>query len=87
MPKHEERFYTVRGAWPFPIDMLRYDCCYPATETESGKLTDLLERKTDAGVIELRLATRSERGPTHGRWDSHTWQVIASHRSAYDRWP
>lgn len=59
------------GSGSFPLDMLRYDNAFPASELDSGRMTD-------HGPREVRLSTYS----THGgsdvsklRWISFGWTV------------
>lgn len=69
--------FKVRGSWPFPYDMLRYDCCYPATENDSAKLETLAREKVSTGVVELELESCLERNiPTNRRWQSFMWRVV-----------
>lgn len=81
MTKHDEHTFHVRGFWPFPHDMLRYDTCYPAHERD-GLLLDRLDNERDlAGMVVVELASRSERAaPTHGRWKSRGWTVVQGSR-------
>lgn len=60
--------YIVVGAGEFPFDMLRYDCCWPANETDSYKLSsDHVE------VREVHL--QGIRTPHYGRWASFGWNI------------
>lgn len=56
--------YTVTGSGPFPIDMLRYDRCWPRTEGDSRKIIDSFHRSR----LEFTVELESERPPTDGRW-------------------
>ena len=73
---HEERAFKVRGAWPFPFDMLRYDHCYPATSFDANIIENMQFETTSMGVVQIELRTRSEFGPTPARWKSFTWEVL-----------
>jgi hypothetical protein len=73
--KHDLKIFMVRGSWPFPFDMLRYDSCHPYTENDSGILETLSRDTTDAGVVELTLATSDTTAPTHRRWNANGWVV------------
>lgn len=70
------RQFSVRGSWPFPIDMLRYDACWPADETASGALEALTRDKDAVGVIEIELKSNSPSAPTRRRWQAHMWHVV-----------
>lgn len=71
--------FEVRGTFPFPIDMLRYDCCYPAREAEdSYNINATIQRVTNGPVV-VRLRRRVENKndmPTFGRWSSFNWTVL-----------
>jgi hypothetical protein len=65
--------FRVAGEREFPWDMLRYDECWPANETESYKLNpdDRIMYRA-VRVVELR----SMRRPTVARWESFGWKVL-----------
>jgi hypothetical protein len=67
---------TVRGNGQFPVDMLRYDRCWPASEQDSYKMS----RDWAEGVRDVVLLTDHDRiwQPTVGRWRSFTWEVVSS---------
>ena len=80
--------FTVEGHFPFPLDMLRYDQCYPANETETarmdGAISPFRETNNIAGaphrITLARAVNLSQRDakrwqPTHGRWESFGWKV------------
>ncbi len=70
MAKVKTRRFTVRGRGQFPIDMLRYDSCWPYTSMDSSYISD------ESGGREVTLLTNSPNAPTHGRWKSFTWAVV-----------
>lgn len=66
--------FSVRGIGRFPIDMLRYDACYPASGQDSAKINDIRERR----VIELVAVHHSKAfEPTAARWNSFCWWVVS----------
>ena len=65
-PKFVE--FIVEGDGVFPIDMLRYDVCLPASEADSNEMN--LDRKLRAVTL------RGPRKPTTARWESFGWKVI-----------
>lgn len=78
---------TVAGRVAFPIDMLRYDRCFPATEQDSVQIGHSLDRRLQAsdGVYPAPLRSVrviSERLLTSARWESFGWLVdnIATRR-------
>lgn len=72
MPYFYQRF-TVTGFGEFPIDMLRYDCCFPENESDSGRIAP-----RNYGQRSVKLARTVERKsdhPTQARWQSFGWSV------------
>lgn len=55
------------------IDMMRYECCYPATEVESGKLS-----ADTPGIIRFTMVALSDREPSWERWKSFGCVVLAT---------
>ncbi len=71
MAKAKTKFITVEGRGRFPLDMLRYDSCWPYTSVDSARMDpDIREKR------KIVLLTDAEHAPTHRRWDSFTWRVI-----------
>lgn len=67
--------YTVTSVGQFPIDMLRHDRSFPATEVESGKIAATFS-KPDTWTIKLAMyAATKDRGPNEGRWSSFCCRV------------
>jgi hypothetical protein len=70
--------FRVRGDGSFPVDMLRYDSCFPATEGAAS----LIERSIRDGALsrdrEVTLHAWQHRDwtPTHGRWESFNWKIV-----------
>ncbi|AXQ68487.1 hypothetical protein HOT99_gp130 [Caulobacter phage CcrBL10] len=73
--------YTVKGSWPFPTDMLRYDDAKPATVFASETINRLSgdyapSRESIRDEVEIRLI-RVKRGlPAIDRWESFGWKVV-----------
>lgn len=72
--KMYESFIVVEGRGTFPMDMLRYDRCFPASELDSS-IANM------DGHRALILCRRSESSPdpTKGRWNSFGWDVIETY--------
>jgi hypothetical protein len=64
--------FVVSGKGTFPVDMLRYDTCFPDTESESGLL---LERKSREIVLACYHPDKKPR-LTAGRWASFGWTLV-----------
>lgn len=75
--KVQETFYyhefEVEGQGRFPIDMLRYDRCFPVTEADSRKIYDTKSRQYN----KILLGAFAHRGwmPTSFRWKQFGWLV------------
>lgn len=76
-----EHVAKVTGFLPFPIDMLRYDYCFPVTEDDSRKIMETLNpdiraHQTENWTIFVKTATTSKHPLwTVGRWESFGWEI------------
>jgi hypothetical protein len=75
--------FVVEGMSSFPIDMLRYDHCWPSTSEDASTITELLAhkfvQKSDKGPQRVTLQRDSElkhTQPTEARWKSFGWTVV-----------
>jgi hypothetical protein len=75
--------FVVRGAGAFPVDMLRYDGCYPsdsrAVSAMAGPERDNVAHPAgDPREVELTSVNHNKRWePTRGRWQSFGWSVVS----------
>lgn len=60
--------FVVTGRSAFPIDMFRYDRCWPATEADSVALV------SSASIRTITLKGLKE--PSLARWASFGWKVL-----------
>lgn len=67
--------YTVRGRGSFPIDMLRYDCAFPATEVDAGIIERSFAPRGKMKTRTILLESALKREPTCERWLSFGWGV------------
>ena len=83
--RHKARPYymqtlTVEGAGQFPLDMLRYDTCVPAYESEIHLIAMTIrdgEHYLAPRKIRLqRFSSHADHGPTKARWESFLWKVV-----------
>jgi hypothetical protein len=81
--KNTTRF-VVKGRGRFPVDMLRYDACWPASSEDAGKITRLIadadhpDRFSETPVTEVALTVAPGYGPpTVARWNSYGWAVAS----------
>lgn len=67
--------FRVYGRGPFPVDMLRHDCCYPADTTSAFQIMEDASGgiETYRKVREVVLITNMRLGPTVERWRSFGW--------------
>ena len=70
--RQHEFLFEVEGPAPFPIDMLRYDECFPASETDSARIEQSF---TDSQDRPLRVLLRGGH-PNAERWGSFLWRVV-----------
>jgi hypothetical protein len=67
--------FTVQGSRAFPLDMLRYDACYPAATSDVTKIDESQHSETRApGEVSIDLVGRVH-NPTHARWNSFGWKI------------
>ena len=71
------RTFVVNGRGAFPVDMLRYDHCYPETQADVDRA--FCERGERVVHLVSRCGGKyaAEQVPTEGRWGSFTWHVIS----------
>lgn len=63
---------VVEGGGEFPLDMLRYDQCYPASESDAHAMRHERQRQ-----ITLTRVSVNPDQPTFRRWDSFVWRVVS----------
>ena len=75
MARNHSYTFTVEGSGNFPLDMLRYDCCYPVSSEDAAKLdSNPHEPACYRGRREIKLRMDdSSHGPTVDRWASFNW--------------
>jgi hypothetical protein len=65
--------FQVHGSGRFPLDMLRYDCCFPDCSTDISMLSN--ECRDDRIVTLVRHHETKDPNLTVGRWNSFGWGV------------
>jgi hypothetical protein len=72
-------WFTVTGRGLFPIDMLRYDMAWPATDEDAVKIVGADFGYDGDGAPRhprsIRLGCAQTHGPTDGRWASFGWTL------------
>jgi hypothetical protein len=71
MAKYNRWSFTVSGSRSFPMDMLRYDHCWPEDSCDVGYM--LFDARGGNGQRSIRL--RGVHPPTEARWLSFEWKV------------
>lgn len=54
----------------FPVDMLRYDCCWPSASDDARKIESSFAQFGNPTPLEIVLITDRSNRPTVGRWES-----------------
>ncbi len=67
--------FTVEGAGVFPFDMLRYDSCWPESESRDSYELDRYHEGNPRRQV--TLLSDEYHAPTVGRWESFLWRVIS----------
>lgn len=74
----------------FPIDMLRYDSCFPDSEADSARIVNtnyqkrnLDDKDLDKFKIKLIHVGDKQWKPTDGRWESFGYRVTSHEIRAY----
>ena len=67
--------FTVTGRGRFPMDMLRYDCAYPAGSGDGIEIAYTLDRSVGSGDTWHTVQLNSHKSPTPARWASFGWIV------------
>ena len=79
--------FTVRGFGQFPLDMLRYDGCFPRNSADAASITDSLDPASRSVEREVELVryfsgsrqTAPASALTPARWRSFGWTVTTPH--------
>ncbi|HTK34526.1 MAG TPA: hypothetical protein VL358_04460 [Caulobacteraceae bacterium] len=69
--------YTVRGCWPFPLDMLRHDGSRAASAADQAMIDRLsAEHAPDRAAFEkVDINLSGPNKPNTARWESFGWSV------------
>ena len=74
--------FSVKGFGCFPLDMLRYDACYPEGSEDAGNIDRALDRdisgkdRKDTAINLVHVGSDRVWQPTKGRWSSFMWTVV-----------
>jgi hypothetical protein len=70
---------TFAGRSSFPVDMLRYDNCYPVSELDSNTIASSLRARgfgNDGHEFQVTVETTSRFEFTLARWESFGWKPV-----------
>jgi hypothetical protein len=76
--------FEVEGRTQFPLDMLRYDACWPEGQEDVSKIHSLMETETRMqmrreGKLPARIRLCSNTmARTTARWNSVGWRVVGA---------
>ena len=68
--------FKVRGNFSFPVDMLRYDACYPATQDAVNKMRWQADGETREVTLMQLHQRKNGAHVTEDRWASFGWEVF-----------
>ena len=69
--------FTVTGVGPFPVDMMRFEECWPEGIADANAIERSFTE--GAGRVQVRLCceqTAAMSRPTAKRWESFNWRVV-----------
>jgi hypothetical protein len=69
------KHYIVEGSGAFPIDMLRYDCCWPS-DLQSVESVSMNLEWGEPYFKTRRVQISSTEYPTPDRWRSFCWPIV-----------
>ena len=67
--------FVVVGHGRFPIDMLRYDQCFPSSEYDSGQIAESVHHVGERTVTLSAYTSLKNWQPEFERWKSFLWKV------------
>jgi hypothetical protein len=76
---HKFKVRQRAHAFRFPLDMLRYDCCWPRNSEDASSINLTFSERYQAekaAVVELSCEYHKDWKPTAKRWESFGWEVI-----------
>lgn len=77
MPNTVHCEFTVEGHGRFPVDMLRYDCCFPLSGDDAENIIAHSAEESEHSLRKVRLVSNTLWRPTVDRWSSFGWVVLA----------
>jgi len=77
--------YTVKGHWPFPLDMLHHDQSEAASVSDQALIDGLsADHAPDrAAFRDIEISLAGPNKPNTARWESFGWSIPADQEHAY----
>lgn len=69
-------FAVVEGYGIFPLDMLRYDCCFPVESEDANAVAGEPDAPTRRVAVQ-RWCDIADGRWTNGRWESFGWKIVS----------
>jgi hypothetical protein len=74
--------YSVEGKGHFPLDMLRYDGCWPTHSDDVAAIgSSFLRDRRVPETAPFQVSLTGYRPPTEARWRSFGWTLVAKEGS------
>jgi hypothetical protein len=74
--------FKVTGRGQFPIDMLRYDGCYPKTGEDAAKIEASFRDPGTEITVSLERFGEKTWAPERARWSSFLWRMDSHEKYA-----
>lgn len=69
--------FRVIGKGSFPLDMLRYDSCFPYMGEDAGQIEYRPDEPRSSRTVNLvHYNSEAKWTPTGARWESFGWRVV-----------
>jgi hypothetical protein len=83
MAKQFRTEFQVEGGGSFPLDMLRYDSCWPKTQQDVAIMDAFPGTSGKRTVTLVSASLRVSYVPTADRWASFSWSVVPGSVKTY----
>lgn len=69
-----QHFAVITTNSAFPLDMLRYDCCFPVAESDSRRIAESINPRIENRPVSV-LVSRFTESP-EPRWNYERWHAF-----------
>lgn len=73
-----QHFAVITTSSGFPVDMLRYDCCFPVAEADSRRIAESINPRVEdrqVSILVSRFTESSEPRWTYDRWRAFQCEI------------